>query len=189
MDIIFAMAMFAFFFPISLVLFAFKDASALPEWMKKLGGDLGSGQIKKLINAIVSVASAIMTYTVIMVIIKGFLDANGVDTTLLQSNPGELFDFDLENSSAMQITFVGSIVLVYVINYIADQIPQITKKIMDVFGVSQEDKLSKEMGENALALTGIVWDNTKKIFNAIANPESASDKKEEKKEEKKDDKK
>ena len=172
MDIIVAMAMFAFFFPLSLVFFIFKDASAAPGWMKKLGGDLGSGQIKKLVNAIVSVGATILTYTVIMLIIRGYLDANGVNPDSIQNTTESLFDLDLENSDAMQLTFLGAIVLVFVINYIAGQIPQITKKILSAFGLSQEDALSKEMGENAWQLTTIVAEQTKNVAQTIINPKT-----------------
>ncbi len=173
MDIIVAMAMFAFFFPLSLVLFIFKDASDLPGWMKNLGGSLGSGQIKKLINAIVSVASTILTYTIIMMIISGYLHSNGFDPNAMPTNYESLFDFDLDNSDAMQLTISGAIVLVYVIKYIADQVPQITKKIMSVFGVSQEDSLSKEMGENMWRLTEIVKDKTKEVIKTVVAPEAS----------------
>lgn len=185
MDIIVAMAMFAFFFPLSLVFFIFKDAQHLPAWMKNLGGNLGGGQIKKLINAIVSVASSILTYTIIMLIIKGYL---GGHAESFNGSFDEIFDFDLEESSFMQIKFAGAIVLVYVIKYISDQIPQITKKILSVFGLSQEDSLSKEAGENAFAITTAVTDNMKKLATAIVNPDSANkdvNNKEEKKEDKK----
>jgi len=171
MDIIVAMAMFAFFFPLSIIFFIFKDAQNAPGWMKKLGSDLGSGQIKKLINAIVSIGATILTYTIIMLIIRGFLDANGVDSDSIQNTSESLFNFDLDNSDAMQITFAGAIVLVYVINYIADQIPQVTKKILSAFGVSQEDSLSKEMGENVWKLTNIVATQAKNVAHAIAKPE------------------
>ena len=180
MDIIVAMAMFAFFFPLSVVFFIFKDAANLPGWMKKLGGDLGSGQIKKIVNAIVSVASAILTYTIIMVIIRGFLDTNGVNPDAISNSAESLFNFDLDNSNAMEITFAGAIVLVYVINDIADQIPKITQKILEVFGITQEDKLSKEMGENAWQLTNIAFNNVKNITKAIINPESVKKEKDEK---------
>ncbi len=180
MDIIFAMAIFAFFFPISVVLFIFRGANDAPDWMKNLGANLGGGQIKKLINAIVSVASAILTYTVIMLIIRGFLDANGVNVDAIQNSAEALYDFDLENSSAMQITFAGAIVLVYVINYIADQIPKITEKILSIFNVKQEDKLSKEMGENTFELTKIIANQAKNLAQTIINPESAKTDKEKK---------
>lgn len=182
MDIIVAMALFAFFFPLSLVFFIFKDASASPGWMKKLGGDLGSGQIKKLINAIVSVAATILTYTIIMVIIKGFLDGNGVDAATLGNSTKSLFEFDLDKSGVMEITVAGAIVLVYVINYIADEIPKVTSKIFEAFGVSQEDSLSKEMGENAWKLTEIAATQIKNLAKTVINPENVlNEKKEEKK--------
>ena len=181
MDIIVAMAMFAFFFPLSVIFFIFKDAKNTPGWMKKLGGNLGSGQIKKLINAIVSVAATILTYAIIMAIIAGFLNPES-----MQSSPESLFDFDLDNPNAMTITFASAIVLVYVINYIADEIPNVTKKIFDAFGVQQENSNSKEMGENMWKLTGIVADNAKKLVKTVINPDSATKEgKDEKKEDKK----
>ena len=167
MDIIVAMAIFAFFFPLSLIFFIFKDANSAPGWMKKLGGDLGSGQIKKLINAIVSVAATILTYTIIMAIINGFLGVNP-----LSDSPESLFEFDLDNPRAMEITLAGTIVLVYVINYIAGEIPKVTQKIFEAFGVQKEDSLSKEMGENMWQLTGIVATNVKNLAKAVVNPES-----------------
>lgn len=189
MDVIVAMAMFAFFFPFAVVFFIFKDAKDLPGWMKKLGGDLGGGQIKTLINAIVSMASTILTYTIIMLIIYGFLDSNGVDANSIQNTAESLFEFDLDNPSNIEITVTGAIVLVYVINYIADQVPEVTKKIMSAFGVKQEDSLSQEMGKNMWQLTNIVAAKTKDFAKTVINPDSAakSDNKEktEKKEEKK----
>ncbi len=181
MDIIIAMAMFAFFFPLSIIFFIFKGADNLPGWMKSFGGDLGSGQIKSLINAIVSVAAAILGYTIIMMIIRGYLNSNGVDINAFHANIETLFDFDLENSNAMQITFAGAIVLVYVIRYIADEIPKITNKILETFNLSMNDSASKEMGENMLKLTTVVAKEAKEIASAIINPEAASKKEEKKK--------
>ncbi|MBO7644711.1 MAG: hypothetical protein J6S57_00190 [Alphaproteobacteria bacterium] len=174
LDIIIAMAMFAFFFPLSLIFFIFKGASSLPGWMGKLGGDLGSGQIKNLINAIVSVAATILTYTIIMMLISGYLDGtdlNSFDSTSYES----LFDFDLENSSAMQITFAGSIVLIYIIKYIADQIPEITKKILSVFNVSENDSLSKAAGDDALQLTKLIGNGVKNLATNIINPDASGE--------------
>ena len=180
MDIIVAMAMFAFFFPLSLIFFIFKDANSAPGWMKKLGSDLGSGQIKKLINAIVSIAATILTYTIMMAIIAGFLNPDFV------SNQSEsLFEFDLDNPKTMEITMASAIVLVYVVNYISDQIKNVTKKIFEAFGVQQEDSLSTEMGENMWQLTNIVADNAKKLAKAVINPDSVKKADDKPKEEKK----
>lgn len=173
MDIIIAMAMFAFFFPLSIIFFIFKDASGLPNWMKGLGGNFGSGQIKSLINAIVSVAAAILGYTIIMMIIRGYLNSNGVDITAFHANIETLFDFDLENSNAMQITFAGSIVLVYVIRYIANEIPKITNKILETFNLSLNDSESKAMGENMLKLTSLIASEAKQLATTIINPDKA----------------
>lgn len=180
MDVIVAMAMFAFFFPLSVVFFVFKKAADIPSWMKSMGNSFGGGQVKQLINAIASMASTILTYTIIMLIIRGFLDSHGVDASTIHNSTESLLDFDLENSDAMQITFMGSIVLVYVINYIANQIPSITKKIMSTFGVSQSDSISKEMGENVFKLTQIVADQTKNVIKTIIDPESVTTKSEKK---------
>lgn len=170
-DIIVAMAIFAFFFPLSLIFFIFKDYALAPGWMKKLGGELGSGQIKKLVNAIVSVAATILTYSIIMYIIQGFLNANNVDATELIRSSKKLFDFNLEDSGVMEITVVGAIVLSYVVKYIANQIPQITQKIFEAFGVQQENALSKEMGEDALKLTKLSVNQVKTFAKNIADPD------------------
>lgn len=185
LDIIVAMAMFAFFFPISIVLFVFKDAPDIPGWMKNLGGDLGLGQIKKLINAIVSMSSSILTYTVIILLIRGYLNANGVEADTIRNSYESLFQFDLDHSDAMQITFAGCIVLIYVITFISNQIPEVTKKILEAFGVKQEDSLSKEMGENVWQFTNLIFDNAKKLVKTIANPEEALKEAEKKGEDKK----
>ena len=109
-----------------------------------------------------------------MLVIRGYLDGNGVDANSFQSTTESLFEFDLENSDIMQITFAGAIVLIYVVNYIADQIPQITNKILSIFGVSQEDKLSKEMGENALNMVNAVINGAKEIVKIAKNPDAVS---------------
>lgn len=203
MDVIVAMAMFAFFFPFSVVFFIFKDAKDIPGWMKNMGSDLGIGQSKKLINAIISMAATILTYTIVIMIIRGFLVSNGVDSDSIQNSAEALFDFDLDNSSAMETTFAGAIVLVYVINYITNQVPEVTKKIFDAFGIKQEDSLSKEMGDNVWTLTTIAANKMKELAKTIINPDSVkketydgaksddkkTDTKDNSKEEKKEDKK
>ena len=111
-----------------------------------------------------------------MLVIKGFLDSNGTDAATMSSSVQSFYSFDLENSSAEEITLAGAIVLVYVIRYIADQIPQITQKILSVFGVKQEDSLSKEMGENVLTLTGVMLTNAKQGIKTIIKPEETLEK-------------
>ena len=169
LDVIVAMAMFAFFFPLSLIFFIFKDSEGTPDWMKKLSNSLGADQIKKLINAIISICAAVLTYTVIMLIIRGFLNSNGVDAEAIRNSTDALLNFDLDNSSAMEITFTGAIVLVYVINYIADQVPKVSETILSSFDVKLENSLSKEMGENTWKLTNIIAEQTKNLAKTIIN--------------------
>ena len=182
MDIIVAMAMFAFFFPLSLVFFIFQGASDLPDWMKNMGKNLGTSQIKTLINAIVSVAATILTYTVVILIIRGYLNGNGINVDAIQNASESIFDFNLENPSAIQVTFFGTIVLVFVIQYLIKKIPDVTQEIMNTFGVKQEDSISKDMGNNAWTLTTIVADQAKNLVTNAINPEN---KKEDKKTENK----
>jgi len=135
----------------------------------------------------VSVAATILDYTVIILLIRGYLNGNGINIDSIQNNLESIFDFNLDNPSAIQITFFGTIVLVFVVQYLQKKIPDITKEIMSTFGVKQEDALSKAMGENAWQLTNIVADQAKKLVKTIANPgeKKTEEKKEEKKETKK----
>jgi len=171
MDIIVAMLMFAFFFPLSLVLFIFKGDSSLPDWFKNLGNNLGAGQIKTLINAIVSVASAILTYTVIMLLIRGYLNGNNINTDSIQNAAESIFDFNLDNPNAIQVTFFGSIVLVYVVNYLATQIPNITNEIMATFNIQQKSDASEAMGKDMWALTNTVASQAKQLIKNVVNPD------------------
>jgi hypothetical protein len=169
MDIILAMAMFAFFFPLSLVLFIFRGAADLPGWMKNLGKDLGGNQIKQLINAIVSVAATILTYTIILLIIRGYLNGYELNAESIPTITESILKFDLDNPNVTQLTFSGSIVLVFVLNYLKGKLPDITNEIMSTFGLKQEDKLSKEMGNNALELTSLVMNQAKKLTSIVVN--------------------
>ena len=171
MDIIIAMAMFAFFFPLSLVVFIFQGASDVPGWMKNLGKTLGGQQIKKLINAIVSVATTMLIYTIVILLIRGYIYGNNLDASSVQNSVESIMNFDIDNPNAIQITFFGSIVLVIILNYLIKQIPNITKEIMSRFGVSQENRESEEMGKNILALTDIVAGQAKQLVKNIVNPE------------------
>ena len=169
MDIIFAMAMFAFFFPLSLVLFIFRGAASLPGWLKNLGKDLGGGQIKKLINAIVSVVATIFTYTVILQLVRGYLNGYELNAESIENTTRSILDFNFDNPNIVQLTFLGFIVLIFILNYFKEKIPDITNEIMSTFGLSQDNKISTEMGKSVLALTNNVIDQTKKLIGIAAN--------------------
>lgn len=167
-DIIIAMAFFAFFFPFSLILVAFKGSNA-PAWFSSLGKKVGTNQFKTLINAIISLVSAVLTYTVIMVIIAKFFSAPGqsADEIMLMITSGEIFASDLSSENLADMTLIGCIILVYVLNFIYGQIPKVTSMVMDTFGVSEEKALSKQLANDAMKLTTNVINTATKIGKTI----------------------
>ncbi|MCQ2581661.1 MAG: hypothetical protein MJ170_01625 [Alphaproteobacteria bacterium] len=169
-DIIVAMMFFAFFFPLSLIMMSFKGAENVPSWMSNLGKGMGADQIKKLISAIVSLAAAVITYTVIMVIIARFFSAPGttVNDLMLAITSGEVFEADLDSDNLAQITIMGSVVLVYVLNFIYGQIPQVTNKIMEAFNIKLEkNEFGDKVADDMMAVTKVIVDDIKKAGKVI----------------------
>lgn len=167
-DIIVAMTFFAFFFPLSLILVAFKDGDA-PSWISALGKEVGTGQFKKLINAIIALAAAVLTYTVIMVIIAKFFaapDQSAADIMQLITS-GEIFAGDLSDDNLAAMTIGGCVILVYVLNFIYGQIPTVTSMVLDSFGVSQKNDLSEQLANDAMKLTTGIVETVKKAGTTI----------------------
>lgn len=183
-DIIVAMTFFAFFFPLSLMLISFKGAQNVPAWISGLGKKYGADQFKTLINAIISLAAAVLTYTVIMVIIAKFFSAPGSSTTELMDliTSGQVFAADLSDDNLASMTIMGAIVLVYVLNFIYSQIPEVTSMVLSAFNVGTENKLSEQLADDAMKLTGAAFDTAKKIGTIIIN---GGDKKDDNKDTKK----
>ena len=169
-DVIIAMAMFAFLFPIALMMMSFRGGD-MPAWMSSLGKGLGANQIKKLINAIITLASAVITYMVILVIIARFFTDSGTSVNELMDaiTSGKVLDSDLSESNLSTLTLGGTVLLVYVLNYIYSMIPQISKMILNTFGVEEENKLSEQMANDAEKLVGIVTSGLKTVGNTIIN--------------------
>lgn len=182
-DIIVAMTFFAFFFPLSLILTAFKGGNA-PEWISSLGKKVGTNQFKTLINAIIALASAVITYTVIMVIIAKFFSAPGQSAAEIMEliTTGQVFEGDLSEDNLAAMTLGSCVILVYVLNFIYEQIPQVTSMILNSFGVSAENQLSEGLANDAMKLTANVLNTAKNIGKTIL---TGGEKKEEKKEEEK----
>ena len=68
------------------------------------------------------------------------------------------------------------IVLVFVVQYLAKQIPNITKEIMSTFSTKQENSASTDMGNNAWTLTTVVAGQAKNLAKIIMNPEKKENK-------------
>lgn len=178
-DIIVAMAFFAFFFPISLIMMSFKGAEHIPAWMSKLGSSFGAGQIKTLINAIITLVAAVLTYTVMIVIIAKFFSEPGQSTQDLMQliTSGQIFADDLSMDTVENLTLISCVVLIYVLNYIYSQIPQVTSMVLSAFDVKTENSISEGLANDAEKLTTLVVNATKKISSSIIGKD-----KEEKKE-------
>lgn len=169
-DLIIAMTFFAFFFPLSLTLVVFKGADG-PQWLSNLGKNVGTDQFKKVINAIIGLAAAVLVYTVIMVIIAKFFSAPGTSAAELMTliTNGNVFEADLNEDNLAQITLGGAIVLVYVLNFIYSQIPQVSNMVLGAFNVSSETKLNEQLADDAMKLTTAVAQTAKKIGTTILN--------------------
>lgn len=174
-DLIVALTFFAFFFPLSLVLAAFNGVD-VPEWIKGLGKGVGTNQTKKVIGAIVGLGATVITYTVIMAIIAKFFvasDANGADLMELIIK-GQIFEADLNDENLAALTLGSSVVLIYVLNFIYDQIPQVTKMILGAFDVSSETQLGEQLAKDAGTFTQGAINLAKKIGGTIVSPKGGT---------------
>jgi hypothetical protein len=171
-DIIVAMTFFAFFFPLSLVMFIFKHSDA-PDWMKKIGAGYGAEQFKNLVNAIITLSAAVLTYTVIMVVIAKFFAGAEVSTnelmTLIMS--GDIYAGALSDDNLANMTIASCAVMLYVVNYMAGQVNEVSKKVMEVFDVKENKSLSEGLADDAFKvaenITKTAKDATKAIFGKI----------------------
>ena len=170
-DIIVAMTFFAFFFPLSLMLMAFDGADHIPDVVKNVSKHISKDQIKKLINAIVALASCVLTYTIIMMVIaKFFSDPDETNAALMDKIlSGHVFEADLSDDNLEALTLISTVVLVYVLNFIYKQIPQISKMVLGIFGVSEEKQLSEKMADDALTLSKNVINTAVSIGKTIIN--------------------
>lgn len=178
-DVIVAMAFFAFFFPLSLVTMPFKDADSVPKWIGNIGNSVGVNQIKNLINAIVTLGSVVITYTVMMVIIAKFFSAPdaSVNNVMDAITSGQIFADDLNTENLEAMTLASCVVLVYVLNFIYDQIPQITKMILDAFGVQEKNDYGDQLANDIMKLAKNVTDTAVNVGKKILSSDDKKDSK------------
>jgi hypothetical protein len=181
-DAIVAMAFFAFFFPISLVSIPFSGAEHVPKWISGIGKTVGVNQIKNLINAIVTLGSVVLTYTVIMVIIAKFFSAPDANVTNLMDSitSGQSFADDLNTDNLYTMSLIGCVALVYVLNYIFNQIPQVTKMVLGAFNVEENNKYGEQFANDMMTLTKKAFDNAVTVGKTIINGGETKDKTEKK---------
>ena len=177
-DIIVAMTMFAFFFPLSVVLIPFRSAEGVPSWISGLGKKIGTDQIKQLINAIVALAAAVITYTVIMVIIAKFFSSPDASTADIMNaiTSGDIFEADLSDDNIASLTIMGTVVLVYVISYLQTQIDQVKNMIMSAFNLKPENSLSEQLANDMETLTKATFNTIKTVGATIISGGEKKDK-------------
>ena len=154
-DVIAAMAFFAFLFPFSLIMLAFDGVEHIPDNLKNLQSTQIKGQIKKLINAIATLGACVLTYIIIITVIAKFLSAQGVDNMQLMEKilSGEVFEADLSDENLEALTLMSTIILVYVLGFIYKQIPKVTETALSVFGIKEENKMGMEAADTAINLS------------------------------------
>ena len=169
-DIVVAMTYFAFFFPLSLTLFAFRDSDA-PDWIKNMAKGLGVGRFKNVISAIIGLASAVLTYTVVMVLIAKFFGNPNMHTADLMNliTTGAVTAGDLSDDNLGAVTLMGMVVLAFVVNYISSLGPDITKMVLSAFDVSPETTISEGLATDTLKLTQNVVDKVKSVITGGEN--------------------
>ncbi len=152
-DVILAMTFFAFFLPLSLVFMIFKNSDTAG-WIKNLGNAMSPSFYKNVITAIVSLGAAVITYSVIIVLIAKFFAVQSGDGAELarQILSGDIYSSSLSDDNLAMMTLSGCLVLMYIVTFISNKVPDITKEIMSAFGVSEEHKVGDEMGENAIKI-------------------------------------
>ncbi|MDR0803664.1 MAG: hypothetical protein LBO08_01055 [Rickettsiales bacterium] len=150
-DVILAMTYFAFFFPFMLVLLVFRNVETVG-WIKNLGQKMTPDFFKGVITAIVSMAVAVITYSVIIILIASFFAKTGTPPAELERMimDGSLYSGALSEDNLATITLTGFIVLMYIINFLAAQVPVITGEILKAFNVSEEHKVGEDLGGQVL---------------------------------------
>lgn len=168
-DIIIAMAFFAVFFPLSLVAFIFKGAEHVPEWISKLGASLGTGQVKNVINSIVTLGSVVISYTIITIIIVKFFSVSGTSYNEIMESiaSGQVYTDILNSETLESMSLIGCAVLGYILSFIMEQIPQISKMILGAFNVAEKSDDSEALANDLTKLIDKGIDKGKDLIGKI----------------------
>jgi len=170
LDAVVALTFFAFFFPISLVVFVFKNSKAA-NWVKTLGEATGKKLLKKVINSIVTLATAIITFIIAMVLIAKFFAAQGASGTELAHAimDGSVYSGNLSDDNLAAMTLVGSIVLLYLVTYLTDQVKKISETIMKTFDIQEEKSIGEQAGTDAEKMFENIKNIGKNVGGKLAN--------------------
>ncbi|MCL1891878.1 MAG: hypothetical protein FWF97_01110 [Alphaproteobacteria bacterium] len=174
-DVIIDLTFFAFFFPIMLVFFVIQNAQfgESAKWVKSIGTAIvgEKGYFRNVINSIVSLATVVITYVVIMTIVAKFFSSPGADSAALAKGimDGSVFAGDLEGDNLAMVTLGGVIVLIYVVQYLADHIGDVAKEIHKTFNIEERHPIGDKLGEDALKIGQNTFDFAKKTGTILWN--------------------
>ena len=106
-----------------------------------------------------------------MVLIATFFAAHGTSSADLMKTilSGDVFSADLSDDNLAALTLGGCIVFIYVLNFIQAQIPNVTKMVMETFGVSENHKLGDQLADDAATLTKRVVETATATIKTIIN--------------------
>ncbi|MCL2737687.1 MAG: hypothetical protein FWE17_02395, partial [Alphaproteobacteria bacterium] len=170
-DVIINLSLFAFFFPLGLVFFVLKNSES-EGWVKKIGENIAPGMLNKLIGSIVTLATVVITYTVILVLMARFFsgDSEGgaeLARAIMSNDPtNDLFSGAIAEDNLAAMTLGGIVVLVFVIRFLAGQIDEVAKMITQSFNIEvQKPEVGEKLGESVLAVgektKGFAWEEAK----------------------------
>ncbi len=183
-DVVIDMTFFAFFFPFMTVLWVFKNSKSA-DWVKNMSSKITPAFFQNLINSIVSLATVVITYVVIMVIITKFFAGPNIDVTEVMN--GNILASDISDDNLAMVSLGGVLVLVYIVGYLSENIKQVAKAITDAFNITERTEVGEKLGEDALKVGKNTFDfakNTgKTLWTAITGKDT--DKKDGEKEDKK----
>ncbi|MDR2770307.1 MAG: hypothetical protein LBB08_02550 [Rickettsiales bacterium] len=168
-DVVVNLAMFAFFFPFMMVFFVFAHAPSAAEWVKKMGSAF-SGRAKAVFESIVALAVAVVTYTIIMVLVAKFFASDGFSSNVIAQHviDGTIGPQHLGDENLTNLTLMGCIVIGFLVNYLADKIPEVGRQIFGAFG------LSAAAAANGEAVGNMVEGGVKNIVGGVAGKIAAA---------------
>ena len=156
-DVIISMTYFAFFFPVSMTVFIFKN-SDVPSLVKGIGASLGTSKFKSVINSIVTLATATLTYLIAIMIISRFFGNHGISVQelmyMITSN--NVSEDIISDESIVSISLISILVILYMVNFISTQVDTIKTMILKAFEVGEEKTLGEELFSNVKKLKDII---------------------------------
>jgi hypothetical protein len=80
---------------------------------------------------------------------------------------GDIYDMDISYDNAYSFTMTGLVALMYVLNLLYQQIPQVSKMILSVFNVQESKTLGEQIGNSLQKVGTNIIDYGKRIAGAV----------------------